>query len=61
MLGHHVRTQKDLEWRSGDVYRWIAEKKLTLRIEHKYRLGEAAQAHRDLQGRKTTGKLMLLV
>jgi NADPH:quinone reductase len=55
MLGHHVGTQKDLEWRSGDVFRWIAEKKLTLRTEHTYRLGEAAQAHLDLQGRKTTG------
>jgi NADPH2:quinone reductase len=61
MLGHHTATRKDLEWRSGDVFRWIAEKKLTLRIEHTYRLAEAAQAHRDLELRKTTGKLMLLV
>lgn len=61
MLGHHTATRKELEWRSGDVFRWIAEKKLTLRIEHTYRLADAAQAHRDLEGRKTTGKLMLLV
>lgn len=56
-----VGTQKDLEWRSGDVFRWVADKKLTLRIEHAYKLADATQAHRDLQGRKTTGKLMLLV
>jgi NADPH2:quinone reductase len=34
--------------------------KLKLRIEHTYRLSEAQQAHRDLEGRKTTGKLLLI-
>lgn len=58
---NQIVSASSLEWRSGDVFRWIAERKLTLRIEHTYRLAEAAQAHRDLEGRKTTGKLMLLV
>ena len=45
---------------SRDVFRWIREKKLVLRVEHTYMLADAAQAHRDLEGRKTTGKLILL-
>ena len=47
-------------WRSGDVFRWIAEGKLKLRIDRDYPLAEAAQAHRDLEARKSTGKLLLL-
>jgi NADPH2:quinone reductase len=38
----------------------IREKKLKLRIEHVYPLQQAVQAHRDLEGRKTTGKLLLI-
>jgi len=38
----------------------IAQGKLNLRIEHTYSLADAAQAHRDLEGRKTTGKLLLI-
>jgi NADPH2:quinone reductase len=38
----------------------ITSGKLKLRIEHTYALGEAQQAHRDLEGRKTTGKLLLM-
>jgi len=60
-LFHYVATREDLEWRAGDLFRWIAEGKLTLRIEHVYKLGEAAHAHRDLEGRNTTGKLVLMV
>ncbi len=44
---------------SGDVFRWILEKKLDLLIGRVYPLSDAAQAHRDLEGRKTTGKLVL--
>jgi len=61
MLAHHVAARSDLEWRSGDVFQWIAEKDLVLRVEHTYKLADAAQAHRDLEGRKTTGKLVLVV
>ena len=39
----------------------IAAGKLKLRIEHTYPLAEAGRAHRELEGRKTTGKLLLLV
>jgi NADPH2:quinone reductase len=59
-LNNHA-SPDELKWRSGDLFRWIAEKKLTLRVEHVYKLTDAAQAHRDLEGRKTTGKLVLMV
>ena len=56
----YIATREDLEHRAGDVLRWVAEGKLKLRLEHTYPLAEAAQAHRDLEGRKTTGKVLLL-
>jgi NADPH2:quinone reductase len=60
-LFNYTLTREELEWRAGDVLRWIAEKKLTLKIDHVYPLADAAQAHRDLEGRKTSGKLVLLI
>jgi len=60
-LGNYISDRKELDWRSGDVFRWIAEKKLVLRVDHQYQLAYAAQAHRDLEGRQTTGKLILLL
>lgn len=59
-MGHYVATREELERRAGDVLRAIAEGKLNLRIEHRYPLSQAQQAHRDLEGRKTTGKLLLI-
>lgn len=58
-LAHHCLTREELQWRSGDVLGWIAAGKLELRVEKTYPLGEAPQAHRDLEGRKTAGKLLL--
>ncbi len=58
-LAHYIATREDLERRSGDVFAMIAAGKLKLRIEHTYPLKDAAQAHRDLESRKTTGKLLL--
>lgn len=59
-LAHYIATREELERRSGDVFAMIAAGKLRLRIEHTYPLKDAAQAHRDLESRKTTGKLLLL-
>ena len=58
-LASHIADPQELAWRSGDVFRWIAEGKLELRIDHEYPLAEAAQSHRDMEARKTTGKLLL--
>ena len=59
-LGHYVLTAEELQRRMGAVFGMIGEGKLKLRIEHIYPLAEAQQAHRDLEGRKTTGKLLLI-
>lgn len=59
-LMHYVATREELEKRAGDVLGWIAAGKLKLRIAHKYKLQDAQQAHRDLEGRKTTGKVLLI-
>jgi NADPH2:quinone reductase len=55
-----VATRQELEQRAGDVCSMIASGKLKLRIDYVYPLEQAAQAHRDLEGRKTTGKLLLI-
>jgi NADPH:quinone reductase len=59
-LAHYIATREELEWRAGDVLGMVADGKLKLRIAHRYPLSQAQQAHYDLQGRKTTGKLLLL-
>jgi NADPH2:quinone reductase len=59
-LASYIATREELEQRSSDVLGWIASGKLKLRIGATYKLSEAAQAHRDLEGRKTTGKLLLI-
>jgi NADPH2:quinone reductase len=59
-LGHYTLTREELMARSGAVYGMIAAGELKLRIEHKYPLSEAQQAHRALEGRRTTGKLLLI-
>jgi len=59
-LINYVATREELEHRAGDVLGWITDGKLRLRIEHVYKLENAAQAHRDLEARKTTGKLLLI-
>jgi NADPH2:quinone reductase len=59
-LHHYIATREELMARSGAVLGMIASGKLNLRIEHTYPLGEAQRAHRELEGRKTTGKLLLI-
>jgi NADPH2:quinone reductase len=59
-LKHYIETREALEERSGDIFRWVAEGSLKLRIGHTYPLADAAQAQIELAGRQTTGKLLLL-
>jgi NADPH2:quinone reductase len=59
-LVSYLATRAELEQRAGDVLGWIADGKLKLRVEHTYPLDQAGQAHTDLNGRQTTGKLLLL-
>jgi NADPH2:quinone reductase len=59
-LKDYTATREELERRSGDIFGWITHGSLKIRIGHTYPLADAAQAHRDLEGRKTTGKILLL-
>jgi NADPH:quinone reductase len=59
-LMNYIATREELVARSSAVFAMIAAGKLKLRIDHKYPLAEAAQAHRDLESRKTTGKILLI-
>jgi NADPH:quinone reductase len=59
-LQHYIATREELEQRSNDVLQMIVRGDLKLRIHKTYALAEAQQAHRDLEGRKTTGKLLLI-
>jgi NADPH2:quinone reductase len=59
-LVNYIATREELVARSGAVFSMIATGKLKLRIEHTYPLAEVERAHRDLEGRKTTGKLLLV-
>jgi NADPH:quinone reductase len=59
-LGNYVATREELLQRAGDVLGWIADGTLKLRIHETYPLADAAKAHADLAGRKTTGKLLLM-
>ena len=59
-LAHYTATREELEWRANDVMQMILRGNLKLRIHKSYPLADAAQAHRDLEGRKTTGKLLLI-
>ena len=59
-LMHYTANREELLWRAGDVLKWIAGGKLKLHVHKTYPLSEAAQAQRDLEGRKTTGKLILV-
>jgi NADPH2:quinone reductase len=60
-LNTHISDPAELAWRSGDLFRWIAEGKLQLRIDREYPLANAADAHRDLESRKSTGKFLLRI
>ena len=59
-LPYYTAEHEELLWRAGDVLDAIRSGQLKLHIGRKYPLAEAAQAHRDLESRKTTGKLLLV-
>jgi len=59
-LKDYISTRADLEARANDVFNGVLNGTLKLRLEHTYPLADAAHAHRDLESRKTTGKLILI-
>ena len=58
-LAHYTLDRKELLHRANDLFGWMESGKLKLRIEKTFPLAEAADAHRRLEGRKTTGKVIL--
>jgi NADPH:quinone reductase len=59
-LASYIATKEELQQRAAAVFDMLTKGKLKLRIAHVYALQDAPQAHRDLEGRKTTGKLLLI-
>ncbi|RMI30421.1 quinone oxidoreductase family protein [Nocardia stercoris] len=59
-LAHYTRTRDELLWRADDIFDAIADGTLTVRVGATYPLANAARAHRDLEGRATTGSIVLL-
>jgi NADPH2:quinone reductase len=60
-ISGYTNTRAELDARAADVFRWIAEGKLKLRIDREFPLADAAEAHRTIEGRGTTGKLLLKI
>jgi NADPH2:quinone reductase len=59
-MAHYLQTRDELLSRCDDLFSWIQSGELTVRVGHEYPLAEAADAHRALEGRQTTGKVLLL-
>ncbi|SEH81482.1 NADPH2:quinone reductase [Mycolicibacterium rutilum] len=59
-LVHYTRTADEFAWRAGELLDAIASGALTITVSHRYPLADAAQAHTDLQGRKTVGSVVLV-
>jgi NADPH2:quinone reductase len=59
-LNHHIAARGELLQRAGDLAGWIRDGKLKLRMEFEFPLKDAAEAHRALEGRKTTGKVLIV-
>jgi NADPH2:quinone reductase len=59
-LGNYVATREELEVRARDLFRWVEDGTLEVRIDRTYPLEQAAQAHTALERRETTGKVLLI-
>lgn len=59
-LAHYTRTGEEVAWRAGEIFDWLTEGVLTLSVDQRYDLADAASAHRALESRATTGKTVLI-
>jgi len=59
-LNAYIATREELQQRAADLFGWVRDGKLKLRMEFEFPLKDAAEAHRALEGRKTTGKVLLI-
>jgi NADPH:quinone reductase len=60
-LAHYVATRAELLRRAGELFEWLAEKKLSVRVDREVPLKDVAEAHRALESRETTGKVLLKI
>lgn len=58
-LGHYIATRKELDWRARDLFQWLANGKLRVRIDRTFALADAADAHRYMESRASMGKILL--
>jgi NADPH:quinone reductase len=59
-LANYASTREELAWRAGDLFKWVKSGELKLRIDRTFSLADAAKAHQDLEGRRTSGKVLLI-
>jgi NADPH2:quinone reductase len=59
-IAHYIATAEELHWRAGEVLGWVRDGSLRLRIDREVPLAHASEAHRALEGRRTTGKVLLV-
>jgi NADPH:quinone reductase len=59
-LASYIIARQELEWRASDLFRWIQDGSLTVRIGATFPVGQAGRAHEELESRRTTGKLVLI-
>ena len=59
-LASYALTREEIDWRASDIFGWVAEGSLNVRVGASFPLSEAAEAHRQLEGRLTTGKVLLI-
>lgn len=59
-LAHYTRTADEISWRAGEIFGWLAEGALKLSVDQRFDLSTAAEAHRALESRATTGKTVLI-
>lgn len=60
-LGDYIARPEELEWRSGDLFRWIAAGELDVRIDSTFPLERAADAQRRIESRESSGKILLTI
>lgn len=59
-LWHYIATPEELAWRAGDLFGWMAAGELSVRVDREFALADVADAHRAIEGRQTTGKVLII-
>lgn len=59
-LAHHIATPEEFRWRCDELFQAISADRVSIRVGGRYPLADVARAHTDLEGRRTTGKLLLI-